>query len=170
MRTEQQLLNQLRELREIANTLPHPDYFLTKEIARSPRIKVFAQIRAVLDELETRFGYVEPEQEHPVKWVNDLFQRLGIKRMSGKQNVSIRGTVLSNGTYVSVEYVRIGDKIYYEDGRILDLANQPTEESRTIPQDEIEKLRAAAEEIQSKIPPIYPSFKPKSRDKSALDA
>ena len=102
MRTEKQLLEKLIELRAIANALPHPNYFDTKEIASSPRVKAFAQIAAVLKELK-QLGYEEPEPEHPVKWVNDLFQRLSVKYMSGTQNVSIRGTVLSNGTYVSVE-------------------------------------------------------------------
>ena len=156
MRTEKQLLEKLIELRAIANALPHPNYFDTKEVASSPRVKAFAQIAAVLKELK-QLGYEEPEPEHPVKWVNDLFQRLGVKYMSRKQNVSIRGTVLSNGTYVSVEYARVGNKVYYEDGQILDLDNHPTEESRTISQVEADRLRAAAEEMDLKSPPIYPS-------------
>ena len=75
MKTEKQLLEKLVELRAIANALPHPDYHNTKEIASSPRVKTFAQIKVVLDELK-QFGYEEPEPEHPVKWVNELFQHL----------------------------------------------------------------------------------------------
>src|SRR5437667_6381891 len=128
MKTEKQLLEKLVELRAIANALHQPDYHNTKEIASSPRVKTFAQINVVLDELK-QFGYEEPEPEHPVKWVDELFQHLGVKYMSGKQNVTVRGSVVSNGTYVSVEYVRVGNKIYYEDGQILDLDKHPTEES-----------------------------------------
>ena len=163
MRTEKQLLEQLRELRTIVNALPHPDYHSTKEIASSPRIRVFAQIKAVLDELKQNFGYEEPEPEHPVKWVNDLFQRLGVKYTS--HNVSIRGTVLSNGTYISVEYVRVADQVYYEDGQILDLDSRPTEESRALSQVEADRLRAAAEEMDRKNQAIYPSH----TEKDALD-
>ena len=126
MKTETQLLNQLRDLREIANTLPHPDYFDHKEVVHSPRVKVFAQIEAVLAELRLRFNYSEPEPDHPVRWVNDLLKGLGIKHMEHKHNVTIRGQVLSNGQYVSVEFVRIDDKVYYEDGRVRDLREVPS--------------------------------------------
>src|SRR2546430_9734112 len=118
MKTEKQLLEQLRDLRQIVNALPHPNYINTKEIAQSPRVKTFAQIEAVLADLKLYYNYSEPEPEHPVPWVNDLLKEHGIKHMERKHNVTIRGQVLSNGQYVSVEFVRIDDKVYYEDGRV----------------------------------------------------
>src|SRR2546428_3361986 len=98
MRTEKQLLEKLVELREIANSLPHPDYHLSKEILASPRVRVFAQIEAILAELKLYYNYSEPEPDHQVPWVNDLLKGLGIKHMEHKHNVTIRGQVLSNGT------------------------------------------------------------------------
>src|SRR5207244_1429783 len=111
------------------------------------------------------YHYSEPEPDHPVPWVNDLLKGLGIKHMEHKHNVTIRGQVLSNGTYTSVEYVRVGNKVYYEDGHILDLDKNPTEESLSVPIEEADRLKAVAEELDRKNPGIYPSH----TRKDALD-